>query len=56
MVVRGLFFLLLVLALMGDARIFLFFLNRLVFGNHRHEKSPWTFLIWTVPPILLGLT
>jgi len=56
MLVRFLFFLLLLLALLGDARIFLFILNRLVLGSHRHEKSPWTFLIWTVPPILLGLT
>ena len=56
MLVRALFFLVLAFALLGDARIFLFVLNRFVFGNHRHEKSPWTFLIWTVPPVLLVLT
>ena len=56
MVLHVLFFLLVALALLGDARIFLFILNRVVFGDHRHEKSPWTFLIWTVPPILLALT
>ena len=56
MILHLLFFLLVGLALLGDARIFLFILNRVVFGDHRHEKSPWTFLIWTVPPVLLGLT
>jgi uncharacterized protein len=56
MTLHILFFLLVALALLGDARIFLFILNRVVFGDHRHEKSPWTFLIWTVPPILLALT
>jgi predicted MPP superfamily phosphohydrolase len=45
-----------ILALMGDARIFLYVMNRVVFGNHREEESPWTFLQWVTPPILLGLT
>lgn len=54
--IRALFITLVILALIGDARVFLFVLNRWVFGSHREEKSPWTFLIWTVPPVLLGLT
>lgn len=53
---RTLFFILLPLALLGDARVFLFILNRVVFGSHREEKSPWMWLIYVVPPILLGLT
>lgn len=53
---RFLFFVLLVFALLGDARIFLFVLNRLVFGSHRHEKSPWTPLLWITPLVLLILT
>jgi len=44
------------LALLGDARIFLFILNRFVFGAHRQEKSPWTWLIFTVPPVLVVMT
>lgn len=56
MLLRFLFSLLVFLALLGDARIFLFIMNRVVFGNHRHEKSPWGFLLWSVPPVLLGLT
>jgi predicted MPP superfamily phosphohydrolase len=55
-VLENLFYVLLPLALLGDARIFLFVLNRMVFGNHREEKSPFRFLLWTVPPILLYLT
>ncbi|MBK5258840.1 MAG: hypothetical protein JJE51_04550, partial [Thermoanaerobaculia bacterium] len=51
-----LFFLLVFFALLGDARIFLFIMNRVVFGDHRHEKNPWSFLLWSVPPVLLGLT
>ncbi len=47
---------LVLLALLGDARIFLFIINRAVFGNHRHEKSPWTPLMYIVPPGLLFLT
>lgn len=53
---RFLFFFLLVFALLGDARIFLFVMNRLVFGSHRHEKSPWTPLMWITPIVLLILT
>ncbi|HYR28078.1 MAG TPA: hypothetical protein VEU30_06400, partial [Thermoanaerobaculia bacterium] len=53
---RPLFFFLLVLALIGDARIFLFVMNRLVFGSHREEKSPWHFLLYAIPPVLLFLT
>jgi uncharacterized protein len=44
------------LALLGDARIFLFVMNRFVFGDHREEKSPWTFLIYALPPVLVALT
>ena len=50
-----LFFALLILALIGDARIFLFVMNRIVFGGHREEKiRAW--LLYAVPPLLLGLT
>jgi predicted MPP superfamily phosphohydrolase len=44
------------LALLGDARVFLFVLNRFVFGSHREEKSPWQWLMYVVPPGLLLLT
>jgi predicted MPP superfamily phosphohydrolase len=54
--VRIVFVILVVLALLGDARIFLYILNRLVFGGHRDEHSPWNPLIFIVPPLLLGLT
>src|SRR5512134_812442 len=54
--IRALFFVMVLLALLGDARIFLFVLNRVVFGSHRHEKSPWLWMIWVVPPVLLALT
>ena len=53
---RPLFFLLLALALLGDARIFLFVANRFVFGSHLHEKSPWKWMLYVVPPLLLILT
>jgi predicted MPP superfamily phosphohydrolase len=46
----------LALALLGDARIFLFLANRLVFGSHRHEKSPWHWLLWAVPLTLFVCT
>lgn len=48
--------LLVLLALVGDARIFLFVMNRFVFGNHRQERSPWQWMMWVVPPLLLLLT
>jgi predicted MPP superfamily phosphohydrolase len=54
--VRVVFAILVLLAILGDARIFLYILNRLVFGNHREEKSPWQPLIFVVPPLLLALT
>jgi predicted MPP superfamily phosphohydrolase len=53
---RALFFALLPLALLGDARMFLFILNRVVFGGHKEERNPLNFLIWALPPILIGLT
>jgi len=54
--IRALFAVFVLLALLGDARIFLFVLNRFVFGSHREERSPWTWLMFAVPPLLLGLT
>lgn len=56
MLVRAVFAVFVLFALLGDARIFLFVLNRVVFGSHRQEKSPWHFLMYTVPPVLLLLT
>ena len=50
------FFILTAFALLGDARIFLFIMNRTVFGDHREEHSPWTPLLYIVPPVLLFLT
>jgi len=55
-IARGIFALFVLLALLGDVRIFLFVMNRVVFGGHRHEKSPWGWLIFVVPPLLLILT
>ncbi len=51
---RPLFFILLFLALVGDARIFLFVANRIVFGSHREEDSPHKWLLWATPPLLLA--
>lgn len=56
MTARVIFFILVAFALLGDARIFLFIMNRVVFGNHRHEHSPWAPLLYIVPPVLLFLT
>ncbi|HEX7420886.1 MAG TPA: metallophosphoesterase [Thermoanaerobaculia bacterium] len=53
---RAIFFILTAFALLGDARIFLFIMNRVVFGDHREEHSPWTPLLYVVPPVLLFLT
>jgi hypothetical protein len=55
-VIRALFAFLVLLALLGDARIFLFIMNRFVFGSHREERSPWNWLMFAVPPLLLALT
>ena len=54
--VRAIFAAFLVLALLGDARIFLFVINHLVFGGHREEKSRWHWLLYAAPPLLLALT
>jgi len=54
--VRTTFAAFVLLALLGDARIFLFVMNRFVWGTNRHEKNPWGWLIWVVPPLLLILT
>jgi hypothetical protein len=53
---RPLFFALLVLALVGDARVFFFVANRLVFGAHKEEKPPFHWMLYAVPPLLLILT
>jgi predicted MPP superfamily phosphohydrolase len=50
------FVVLLLFALIGDARVMLFVLNRLVFGSHREEKSKLHWMLYAVPPVLLGLT
>jgi len=55
-IARVIFAIFVLLALLGDARIFLFILNRVVFGSHRHERSPWHFLMYAAPPVLLILT
>ncbi|MGZ7031512.1 MAG: metallophosphoesterase [Thermoanaerobaculia bacterium] len=56
MLVRALFFAFIALALLGDLRIFLYFLNRVVFGDHEEETSPWQWLIYVMPPLLVALT
>ena len=56
MLLRLIFFAFILLALLGDARILLFVMNRFVFGSHRHEKSPWQWLLLATPPALLVLT
>jgi hypothetical protein len=56
MLIHAIFFILVALALLGDARIFLFIMNRAVFGGHKEEHSPWKPLMYIVPPILLFLT
>ncbi|HEX2060928.1 MAG TPA: hypothetical protein VHK90_09310, partial [Thermoanaerobaculia bacterium] len=53
---RSLFFVLLFLALVGDARVFFFVVNRIVFGSHKQEKPPFQWLLKATPPLLLGLT
>lgn len=53
---RALFAAFVLLALLGDARIFLFVMNRVVMGNHKEERSPWNWLMFVVPPLLLVLT
>lgn len=53
---QTLYFVLLALALAGDARIFLFVANRIVFGSHKEEKPRLQWLLKAVPPLLLLLT
>lgn len=53
---RPLFFILLFLALAGDARVFFFVANRIVFGSHKEEKPPFHWMLYAVPPLLLVLT
>jgi predicted MPP superfamily phosphohydrolase len=54
--VRALFAVFVLLALLGDARIFLYVMNRYVFGDHKEEHSPWKWMMFVVPPLLLALT
>ncbi|MEA2165707.1 MAG: uncharacterized protein QOK37_3834 [Thermoanaerobaculia bacterium] len=56
MLLRLVFFAFTLLALLGDARIFLFVMNRWVVGDHRTEKSPWNWLLFVTPPLLIALT
>jgi len=56
MLAHIIFFILVAFALLGDARIFLFVMNRVVFGNHREERSPWKPLLYITPPVLFVLT
>lgn len=51
-----LFFVLLALALAGDARIFLYVANTIVFGAHRYEKPRLQWLLKAVPLLLIFLT
>jgi predicted MPP superfamily phosphohydrolase len=53
---QSLFFVLLILALVGDARVFFFVANRIVFGSHLEEKPPFEWMLKAVPPLLVGLT
>lgn len=41
-------------ALLGDARMFLFALNRVVFGSHREEKNPVWSLFALVPLLIVA--
>lgn len=51
-----LFFTLLTFALIGDARIFFFVANRIVFGTHREEKIALKWMLRVTPLLLLVLT
>lgn len=53
---QPLFFILLILALIGDARVFFFVANRIIFGSHKEEKPPFHWMLYAVPPLLLVLT
>jgi len=53
---RALYAAFILVALVGDARIFLFVMNRFVMGSHKEERSPWNWLMFVVPPLLLALT
>ncbi len=53
---QPLFFSLLFLALVGDAHVFFFVANRIVFGSHKAEQPHFHFLLYVVPPLLLVLT
>jgi predicted MPP superfamily phosphohydrolase len=49
------FLLLIAFSLLGGARIFLFIFNRVILGNHRHERSSWKWLLYATPPLLGAL-
>jgi uncharacterized protein len=51
-----LFAILIVFALLGNARVFFFVANRLVFGPHREERSPFHWMLRAVPIALVVLT
>src|SRR5437016_11239603 len=53
MLARVIFAIFLLLALLGDARIFLFVLNRVVFGSQRQERNPWGWLMYVTVPLLI---
>jgi predicted MPP superfamily phosphohydrolase len=53
---RAIFYAFILLALLGDARIFLFVANRYVYAARRHPKTPNTLLIGFLPPLLIALT
>src|SRR5207249_8128070 len=55
-IVRWVFAVFVLLALLGDARIFLFIMNRMVFGSHRQVRSLWSWLTYAIPPVLLILS
>lgn len=54
--IRALYVIFIALALLGDARIFLFVFNRFVYGSHREEESPYRWLLWVVTPLLAAAT
>jgi len=53
---RAIYYAFVLLALLGDARIFLFVANRYVFASRREEENIYSKLIWFMPPLLLALT
>ena len=56
MLIRAIYYSFVLLALIGDVRIFLFVANRYVFASHREEENVYAKLIWFMPPLLIALT